>query len=294
MEFYVIVNPYAGNGRGSLYLERITSIANALQGKVLVSLHPSHSIRLAKSIAQRGRVIFAAGGDDTVREVLQGIYASRATLGIIPLGTFNNLAASLNLPDDPIKCLLLSLKGKVHLLDVGKIETGPFFVESLGIGLDAFAWSKAPHNEPRGLGRWLIGTKIGLQSLFTFKPQNYYIYTNDRFLHFKNVWQINIANSPYYCSRIKIAPHARLNDGLLDVCIIQGLKKRQILSLAPLLYVGQHLQDPHVHYLQTPKVAVIAENSQPYPVRVDGMLLSQLPLKALALRQTVKVLLPCQ
>ena len=137
-----------------------------------------------------------------------------------------------------------------------------------------------------------MGSKIGLQCLFTFKPQNYYISTEDQFLYFRNVWQITVANSPYYCSRIKIAPQAQLNDGLLDVCILHNMSKRQVLALAPQIYRGQHLKSPHVNYLQTPKVSIVPESPHTYPVRVDGMLLSQLPLKVLALRQTVKVILP--
>ncbi len=178
-KFYIIINPSAGAGRGLRNLQAIDSFAKEHNGTVLISRYPGHTTKLAKSVAAKGRLVFAAGGDDTIREVLQGTYASKCIVGIIPLGTFNNLATSLYLPPHPLECLKLSLEGVNCLVDVGKIEQGKLFTESIGIGLDSYAWSKAPSQEPQGLWRWLSGIKVGRLS-FSILPNRWPPFKNAR------------------------------------------------------------------------------------------------------------------
>ncbi len=265
-KFYIIINPSSGAGRGLRNLQAIANFAQKHNGSVLVSRYPGHTTQLAKSIATKGRLIFAAGGDDTVREVLQGTYTSKCIIGIVPLGTFNNLATSLYLPPHPLECLKLSLEGVNCLVDVGKIEQGKLFTESIGIGLDSYAWSKAPVQEPKGLWRWI------------FKMHD--------------VMQITVANSRCYCSGIQIAPNAKMNDGLLDICIISRMSKLKFLAMMPIFYFGKHINNStSVHYIQAHKISISGPSS--VPIRVDGMLTSQtLPIKATALSNSLTIRIP--
>lgn len=291
-EFYIIINPSSGAGRGMRNLSAIANFAKKHNGIIMISRYPGHATKLAKSVAAKGRLIFAAGGDDTVREVLQGTYASKCIIGIIPLGTFNNLATSLYLPPHPLECLKLSLEGVNCLVDVGKIEQGKLFTESIGIGLDSYAWSKAPTQEPKGIWRWISGLKIGFSSLLDFAPQNYCLEIDGRQFKMHDVMQITVANSRCYCSGIQIAPNAKMNDGLLDICVISRLSKLKFLAMAPIFYFGKHINSStSVHYTQAHKVSISGPSS--VPIRVDGMLTSKtLPIKAAAISNSLTVRIP--
>lgn len=291
-KFYVILNPSAGAGRGLRNLQAIDDFAQKHNGSVLISHYPGHATKLAKSVATRGRLVFAAGGDDTIREVLQGTYTSKCIIGIIPLGTFNNLATSLYLPPHPLECLKLSLEGVNCLVDVGKIEKGKLFTESIGIGLDSYAWSKAPLQEPKGFRRWLSGIKVGISSLLDFTPQNYQLEMDGHLLKIHDVMQITVANSRCYCSGIQIAPNAKMNDGLLDICIISRMSKLKFLAMAPIFYFGKHINSStSVNYIQAHKISISGPSS--VPIRVDGMLTSQtLPIKAAAISNSLTIRIP--
>mgnify|MGYP001777063021 CR=1 FL=1 len=290
--FYIILNPCSGAGKGQRYLPALRDLAKRKGGSLLVTQYPGHATALARQIASKGQLIFAAGGDDTVREVLQGAYTSKAILGILPLGTFNNLATSLYLPANPLECLELSLAGVDCKMDLGKIEQGPLFTESIGIGLDAHAWSKAPLHEARRLWRWCSGLKVGLRSLLDFIPQNYTLYIDGRQYKFYDVLQITVANSRCYCSGVQIAPNAKVNDGLLDICIVARLSKFRFLAMTPLFYLGRHLnKSPNISYFQARKIVI--DGPRHAPVRVDGLVSSlNLPLKAMALSNSLTVRIP--
>ncbi|MBQ7501138.1 diacylglycerol kinase family lipid kinase [bacterium] len=291
-KFCIIINPYAGNGRGKHFLDHFSDAVQALGGTVFISQYQGHSVILAKEAARNFRFIFAGGGDDTVREVLQGMYAARRVLGILPLGTFNNMAASLYLPSDPLECLQASLNGRIGRIDIGKIKGGPLFIENIGIGLDAYVWSKAPLEEPRGFRRWLTGLKLGVSSVFDFQPQSYTISINDhKPVEIKDVLQITAANSRCYCAGIQIAPQAKINDGLLDICILSNMSKLKFLALAPFAFFGAHInRSTSVYYCQAKKITVDSRHTA--PVRVDGMLFSQLPVSVAALKESQHMLLP--
>jgi len=294
-EFYIILNPSSGAGRGERFLPLLSQFAQSNGGHILVSQFPGHSTELAKSVAAKGRLIFAAGGDDTVREVLQGIHTSKSVLGILPLGTFNNLATSLYLPPDPLECLSLSVDGGVNCkIDLGKIENGPLFTESIGIGLDAHAWSKAPRKEPVGIGRWIMGLRVGLASILDFTPQNYTLEIDGQRQKVNDVLQITVANSRCYCSGVQIAPNAKMNDGLLDICIVSRLNKLKFLLMTPLFYFGRHINSStSVRYIQAQKITIAGPKH--VAVRVDGVLASwQPPLKAMALSNSLTIRLPAR
>ncbi|MGM9998369.1 MAG: diacylglycerol/lipid kinase family protein [Candidatus Bruticola sp.] len=291
-KFYVIINPASGAGRGGRNLRSVAEFTRTRGGSVLISKYPGHATALAKSVAAKGKLIFAAGGDDTIREVLQGSYNSKCIIGIIPLGTFNNLATSLYLPPHPIECLRLSLEGVNCPVDVGKIEKGKLFTESIGIGLDAHAWSKAPLQEPKGLQRWISGLKVGLSSLLDFTPQNYQFDVDGNCLKINDVLQITIANARCYCSGIQIAPNAQMNDGKLDICIVSRMSKLKFLAMAPIFYFGRHINSStSVHYTQAHKITI--SGASRVPIRIDGMLSSStLPLKATVISNSLTLRIP--
>lgn len=291
MSFLVILNPASGARRGQRFLPEIQAVAAQRGGEVAVTERAGHATDLAREAAAAGvPLVFAAGGDDTFREVLSGVFGTSSVMGIIPLGTFNNLASSLLLPHHPVDALTAALEGEERTIDLGQVEGGPLFTESVGVGIDAEAWSLAPEQEPVGLGRWLTGIRLGLTSLSTFSPKRIRIEIDGDYTE-SEVMQVTIANSKFFGAGIQMAPHARMDDGLLDVCVIPLMGKLQFLAAVPHFYSGRHLEMiPDVRYRTGHEVLVTARRA--LPVRVDGVIAARLPIRVRALPNALRLRVP--
>lgn len=287
--FAIILNEHAGNGRALEFAPDLKKTARELGGHCFVTHYPGHASSLAKQLSKRFELIFAAGGDDTIREVLQGLYGRDNLLGIIPLGTFNNIAYGLNLPSSPLKAFSDALDGEIQYVDIGKIENGLYFIESVGIGLDSLAWRKAPATEPLGFSRWTQGLRLGLETLQELEGIPVKIIGDD-FIYEGTILQITIANSPTFASGFKANPHARLDDGFLDICVVPVMSKAKFLALVPLIYYGMHEGFGGIQFFKTQKV--IIESPKATFARVDGMLAGKLPLRAHAIKDALPMLLP--
>ncbi len=259
--FSVILNPTSGARRGERFLEEVRALVQSRGGVLRVTERAGQATDLARKDQQAGiTLVFAGGGDDTVREVIHGIFGSDCRLGILPLGTFNNLASSLLLPHHPLEALLGALDGQDDHIDLGQVDGGPIFTESVGVGIDSEAWSLAPEQEPVGIWRWLTGIRLGLTTLSTFNPQHL---------------------------RITV----RLQDGLLDVCLIPLMNKLQLLASLPLFFSGRHLDRiPDVIYHQGREIEISARRDT--PVRVDGVIGGRLPIRIRVLPRALGIRLP--
>ncbi len=289
--FSVILNPTSGARRAERFLAEVRTLVQSRGGILRLTERPGHASELARQDQQSGvPLVFAGGGDDTVREVIHGLFGSDCRLGILPLGTFNNLASSLLLPHHPLEALLGALDGRDDHIDLGQVEGGPIFTESVGVGIDSEAWSLAPDEEPVGMWRWLTGIRLGLTSLSTFSPQHIRI-TVDGHPIVSQVMQVTVANARFFGAGIQMAPHARLQDGLLDVCVIPLMNKFQLLASLPLFFNGRHLDRiPDVLYHQGREIEISARRDA--PVRVDGVIGGRLPIRIRVLPRALRVRLP--
>lgn len=291
--FSVIFNPQARAGHASAYIEPLRKLTEERGGRLLLTQWAGHATELATQATRSQRaLVFAAGGDDTVREVLNGINRSPETrIGFIPVGTFNNFATSLHLPDDPVQALREALDGRDYYLDLGKVENGPFFLESVGLGLDSEAWSQAPKQEPIGLDRWFTGMRVGFNALAKFLPRQLHITIDGKGLGWRDYMQVFIANSRCFGARLQVAPHACLDDGLLDVCLIPPLSRAKLLTALPLFFYGKQTEYlPIIRFVRCKKITIRAK--KPLEARVDGLLASQLPMTVRAIHRALAVRLP--
>ena len=287
--FTVILNPQAGAGYASAFVEPLRQLAEKRGGRLLLTQWAGQATELAAQVSRsQHTLVFAAGGDDTVREVLNGISRNLETrIGIIPLGTFNNFATSLSLPTDPLQALSEALEGRDYLLDLGKVENGPFFLESVGLGLDSAAWSQAPKQEPIGLDRWFTGMRVGFSALAKFLPRQLHISVDGKSLGWHDYMQVFIANARCFGARLQVAPQAHLDDGLLDVC------RAKLLTALPLFFYGKQADFlPTIRFIRCKKIAIQSRKS--LEVRVDGLLAGNLPLNVRAIPRALAVRLPAR
>jgi diacylglycerol kinase (ATP) len=242
VQLAIIVNPISGTGgRPHIARQRVEQAAaflrdRQLDGEVLVTQRAAHASELTREALARGaRLIAAWGGDGTMNEVASVLAHTETPLALVPSGSGNGLARDLGIPLNPTEALALAIDGADRRIDAGEIDARLFF-NVAGIGLDA----RVAHRfavggiVSRGFLRY---ARMTLQELFTYRPEEHAIATDAGTTRTRAL-VIAIANSRQYGNGAIIAPDARLDDGLLDVVVVDDRKAWEALLELPRLFSG--------------------------------------------------------
>lgn len=286
----LLYNPQGGTKLEPSQLSRFECLLKTVNGTLLTTGSARQARRMLKRMNGDCDTVIVAGGDDTIRGVLPAILNKGLKLGIVPTGTCNNLAHSLGLSSDPVRALFDILHGETRYLDLGELN-GHLFTESAGVGFVAHAWSKAPAEESfSGFGRWLMGLKATLEAAIDFEPPRLRVSLDDELFQ-GEVWNVTVANAPLFCGRMPIAPLARLDDGLLDVCLMPFGSKDEIFTLVSSLLDGSHLGAlEQLIYRQARSLRITLDT--PGVVRIDNSLHRLSRLEARVVPQRLRLLAP--
>ena len=224
---------------------------------------------LARQAAAEGAdVVIAAGGDGTVHEVATGLVGSKSALGIIPLGTMNNLAHSLNIPETIDKACAVIVGGETHAVDVGKINDH-FFTEVAGVGLEAALFSAGEEVKSPGVLTTVRGIIDGLRTLLTFRPVRLRILIGDHKRYYYRAIQVTICNSRYYGPQFELVPEASMDDGLLDVVIFKNFSKLEYIRHAISITQGRRDYQPKLIHRRVRSLYIRTDH--PVEIQVDGL-----------------------
>ena len=255
--------------------------------------------------------ILIFGGDGTVHRHLPQLVKLQLPVLVVPTGSGNDFARALRLRrvrDSLSAWHKFSGGGKnVRGIDLGLITPliadgnageSPAPHEHLfccvaGIGLDAEIARRG-----NSLPRWLRahgGYAFSLlPALLKFAPLAAGVsrISTEAFdsAHGRRIMVAAFANAPTYGGGMKIAPHAKLDDGRLDVCIVQNMNKLELFCLFPTIYFGRHLSIPQVEYFQTERLRV--ETDHPTDVYADGEYVCRTPIKVNVVRKALRVIVP--
>ena len=178
-----------------------------------------HARDLARAaVADRADLVIVWGGDGTVNEVGSALAGSPTALGLIPAGSGNGLAGGLGIPRDPRAALATALGQKTLAVDVGMLDDRPFF-NIAGIGFDAHI-ARLFNQRPRGSRGRLPYIVIGVREGCRYRGRDYTI-TLDGVPQRSRALLIAFANGQEYGMGMQIAPGARLDDGLLEACVVE-------------------------------------------------------------------------
>jgi diacylglycerol kinase (ATP) len=283
----IIVNPVSGAGRHARFVEGLEALALSYGQSLHLTSRRGEATEVALAATRAGeRIIIVGGGDDTVREVLRGMYGPLSPLklgdpnapqfGILPMGTFNNFARCLGLPDNLEECLRVCFEGREARIDLGTVN-GTLFTESVGVGIGVAAFQMF-HHEPRSMmGRLWVGFWAAARALYVYRPHKFQL-TADGKRWEQRAYNVMVANSKLFSAAFLVAPRAEVDDGLLDLCILPTTSRYRFLAWVPLLFFGKHLEwVPDVSYKQVKEVRITARRH--YLVRVDGTLSHHLPVR---------------
>lgn len=237
----LIVNPVSGRaGRHATKLDLIRyakhlSRLHNLSLDLHLTRYPNHATELAQKEAFAGTdVLIAVGGDGTVNEVAQGLVGSETALGIVPMGSGNGLARHLDLPLIPRVALRTTLLQNPLAMEYGQIDGKSFFTTA-GIGFDAEVGWMFAQLASRGMNSYIKATA---QLFFDYTPHDYEIVVDGKCIQRKALL-ITFANASQFGNNARIAPHALVNDGLLQMVVVHPFPKIAIPYLASLLFHGR-------------------------------------------------------
>lgn len=299
MKTLLVRNPVAGQRDVEDDLRRVLSYLAERGWDVSVRLteRPGHATELAREAATQGYdMVVAVGGDGTIGEVAAGLVGTSTTLGVLPVGTGNQWAHMLDLPVwSPVyRSALLDasrilVEGEHRRIDVGKAD-GHYFVMWCGVGFDAqVAQDVEPHRKARrSLGN-LTYLVMAVAEAFFMRGTRTTVVVDGRALRY-HALLIVIANAQLYGASFKLAPEARLDDGLLDIFVFRGNNLVDILCHFALLVLGRHTGSRGVEVLQGRNVYVSTENT--LPTHVDGNPVGTTPLSVEVIPRALSVVVP--
>ena len=222
MRICFILNPTSGTNRTQDVPALLTEHATAAGAEFEIRLteHAGHGQTLAREAAEAGcRVVVAVGGDGTVNEVARGLLGTAAALGIVPRGSGNGLARHLHLPLDLPGAVQRACAPEFQRIDAGRIN-GHWFFCTAGLGFDAHVSRMFAQAGTRGLATYV---KVALREYGRYQPTAVQVELENQELLDTHCYVLAFANATQYGNNAYIAPRANIQDGLLDLCLIDAL-----------------------------------------------------------------------
>lgn len=208
-------------------------------------------------------VVFAVGGDGTVHETAKRLIGRSLTLGILPIGSGNGFARHIGLPVDPTAALTSCGGGRIETIDTATVNGQPF-LGVMGIGFDAVVAERFASSSVRGLQTYL---REGLQAYTAFKADQYDVTANGT-TKTQRAFVIAVANSGQYGNNARVAPLASLQDGLLDVVVVDDTDLLNAAFLMARLFSGSFHRAAGVTTFQTTEVTI--RRPAAGPAHLDG------------------------
>jgi YegS/Rv2252/BmrU family lipid kinase len=288
----LIVNPSAGGGKAGRVLDDVLVAldGHGLQVRSELTRDLAHARELARVACLAGETVVCLSGDGMVGAVADVLREfPDALLGVLPGGRGNDLARVLGIPADPVEACAIVVAGFSRKLDLGEID-GKAFVGIASVGFDSEA-NRIANEAPAWLGG-LVYAYGALRALLFWRPAHFQIELDPPGeLHNFNGYTVGACNSKTYGGGMRAAPDALLDDGLLDVVVLESVSKLSFLvKILPKVFSGAHVREPSVNVFRAREIAVSAD--RPFTMYADGDPIGELPLRVRTIGAAVRVLVP--
>jgi len=283
MKFIITVNPHGGTKQGPLLLKKVKPIFDAAGTELFIidTTFAGHAQELANQLDLSDYDGFIGiGGDGTLHEITNGMLSrhdgKKIPIGIIPGGSGNSYMHDLQLTD-PLKAAKAIINGNIRSLDTAKVEVNhviKYANNMVGWGLVTDVGNKAEHFRWMGTNRYTI---LSVMEVFRHKSRSATLIMDDKKIEDEFTFII-ACNSMHVGKGMKMAPKARLDDGLIDLIVIRaGASRTRLLQVLPKLFDGSHINEPEVEYFQTSKFSLIPETDE--ILNIDGEIMGSTPIK---------------
>ncbi len=278
--FSFLVNPASGGGAAP---DAVVPVARLLREAgatvdVTYSPGPKAMAGLVAEAVARGDVVVSVGGDGMLSSLAGAVSAAGGTLAVLPAGRGNDFARMLGLPEAPDQVASLFLSAPARTVDLVSWTTPGAELRrvagSVYCGVDARAAELV--DRAHWLPRKLQYPYAAVRALATYRPARFRVSVDGEVAEYAAA-NVVVANSSYYGKGMKIAPDALVDDGLLDVVIIEAASKLELMRSLPKVYDGGHVALPEVTVLRGRRIEIAADARVPVPVGGDGEALGVLP-----------------
>lgn len=292
----IIANPVSGRGKARTLAPKLEQ--SLAESGAAVSLHWTRSrgdgeIIARRAIEQGATRLLACGGDGTVHEVVNAIMLTGSTsnmaLGILPLGRCNDLSTALGWGGPQTVSADALLQGTPYAIDVG-YAGGRYFTTVAALGFDSAIAEYVDQGRAPG---YLRGTPAYIYGILAqlHGYRDIPVSIRDAKWDFHGqLFLMAVANTTTYGGRLKIAPTAKMDDGLLDVCLVPSVSRWEVLKILPRAFSGTHVTHPAVSMRATERVGI--ETAYPAWIWADGEPLTQTPATIEVLPKSLPVLVP--
>lgn len=262
-----VVNPIAGSSRKEGFPAFVKQVLDhrLFDYEICFTEGPGHASELTKKAVDEGKdMVVAVGGDGTINEVARCLIHTETALGIVPSGSGNGLARHLNIP--------INFEGAlevINLCNTVKIDTvrinNSVFVSIAGVGFDALVAKLFAKDPNRGFFTYF---KIVASRYQNYKPKNYKLIIDNNEIIETEALFISLANSNQFGYNTTIAPEAKLNDGLIDVCIVHKPHLFEMPIIINLLFLKMIQKSKQVSIYKAKKVELFRDKNR--VINLDG------------------------
>lgn len=292
-EIVVIVNPSAAGGKTMKSLTRIHGLLKRIGRPyaIYVTKGRGDAISAARSYSEAGAErILSVGGDGTLNEVSNGIYQAGggAALGLVPVGHGSDFARTVGRAGSVEQSVLRACEGEPRSIDLGLAKYGDgterAFINIAGLGFDARVAQRAQGSRLPGSNLPYLGS--ALRTLIGFRNLDVTITTDDQTIATPAVF-VQIANAQYMGGGYHMAPMAKIDDGLLDVCVVGDFGKLELVRQIPGVYRGKHVGHTKFTHLTGTRVQI--SSAEPAIVQLDGELVGTSPVEFHVLPSAIRL-----
>jgi YegS/Rv2252/BmrU family lipid kinase len=263
--YLFVINKKSGNGHGYRTWIKIKAAldARAVRYRYLFTESAGQAeISIAETLSEQKKWLGVAviGGDGTIHSVLQVLRDFGIPLAVIPAGSGNDTARGFGIPHDPLTALDIMLAGQTRTADLIATSNG-LTLTALAIGFDAQVaenvntslYKKVCNFFRVGRFAYIVGV---LHTLMTFKPCSVTVTCDGSTTTYPDAWLTAVSNVSSYGGGLHICPEAHPGDGELDICIVHGCSRLQLLRLFPTVLSGKHVRLPFVKFLRGKQLSV--------------------------------------
>jgi len=275
----LILNPMADMGRAWKAANDLRPIVQEFQGEISWSgtVYPTHAIELAKQAAQEGYdLIIALGGDGTAHEVVNGLMQiaeeKRPVMGIVPIGSGNDFAHALGVPQKSSHALVHALKAEtVTAIDIGRLtdeHSGrmEYFDNTVGAGFDAVVTIRS-HKLPIVKGFLMYLTAVIQTILLNHNPAKIKFQTESESWE-ESVLMTTVCNGGREGGGFLISPDSKIDDGVFQFLNVKKISRGTMFRLVPEFMKGTHLRFRHVRLGSFKKLRM--QSDRPLYIHADG------------------------
>ncbi|HZR11686.1 MAG TPA: diacylglycerol kinase family protein [Acidimicrobiia bacterium] len=291
MRWTAVVNPSAGRGRTRRMLPTLTSelTGTGADVDVRVAADVDETASIAREAFAQDRGVLVCGGDGTVA-LVAGIAAECGGLvGIVPTGAGNDFARTLGIRRRNLTGAVRTLSdGHEITVDLGRVD-GRWFCSVANTGFDAEVnrWA----NEVRRLSGTALYLAGVARTLAVYRPRRFRVRVDDGEPRDVDAWLLAVGNGPVYGGGMQIAPDARLDDGVFDVCVIGRISVPGFVVNFPRVFAGTHTKHPAVSVLRGATVTIESLDGG-IDLYASGERVGPLPARLETVPRALRVMVP--